>query len=149
MLINSTKVNECETEIILLTKSTEAYLVNVEGQFHLYITDVKNPRHVPEKMHTFSTKEDAMYFIHTFWSERKIVAKYIEAFHETEDKPATERQIKSTKGNALTYGETTWFFAKSRCQKRMKLIVVALQSGIQEVRDTKQTELEKLKNPGK
>jgi hypothetical protein len=31
----------------------------------------------------------------------------------------------------------------------MKLIVTALQSGIQEVRDTKQTELEKLKNPGK
>ena len=148
MLINSTIVYECEVDIVLLTKSTEAYLAKInDGVYYLYIADIKNPRHIPEKIREFSTKDEAITFIHEFWSKRPIVVKYMESFKETEFKPATERQIKTTKGSATTYGETTWFFAKSRCQTRLHPVIYHLKNGIPTASINVVTELDKLKNP--
>ena len=145
MLINNTVINECETKVILLTQSTHAYIVHVNDKYYLYITDIKNPRHVPELMEKFDTEEDVLRFAEEFWSERKIVKKYYESFIETEDTPATERQLETTNGIASTYGETTWYFAISKCRKRMKPIITILQSGITESKKKKLSELEKLK----
>ena len=94
MLINNTVINECETKVILLTQSTHAYIVHVNDKYYLYITDVKNPRHVPELMEKFDTEEDVLHFAEEFWSERKIVKKYYESFIETEDGVSKEEKIK-------------------------------------------------------
>ena len=147
MLMDKLYVKQCETEVILLTNSTHAYLVNVNDKYYLYITDTKNARHVPELLKTFNTKQDAVLFVEEFWSTRKIVLQYQAKFETTQDKPATDRQIETTQGNATTYGETTWYFAKAKCQQRMKLIVEILKSGIEEIPDRKETELEKLMRP--
>ena len=147
MLIQRMNVKQCETDVILLTKSTHAYLVHVEEQHYLYVTDIKNQRHVPVLLATFNSGDEAIAFIEEFWSQRKIVQQYEASFLNTQDKPATDRQIETTQGNATTYGETTWYFAKAKCQQRMKLIVELLKNGIQELPDRKETELEKLMKP--
>ena len=147
MLIQKMNVKQCETDVVLLTKSTHVYLVHVEEQHYLYITDIKNQRHVPVLFAIFNSNDEAIIFIEEFWSQRKIVQQYETSFLNTQDKPATDRQIETTQGNATTYGETTWYFAKAKCQQRMKLIVELLKNGIQELPDRKETELEKLMKP--
>jgi hypothetical protein len=143
LLINETVVEGCHVDIILLTDSTHAYVLEVQDKYYLYVTDIKNKRHVPELMEKFDTKELALTYASKFWSTREVVIRYSEQYEKVRNKPATERQIEVTKGNATTYGETTWYFAKSFCYNRMKNVVKQL---LGKKVKTKTNELEQLKS---
>lgn len=143
LLINETVVEGCHVDIILLTDSTHAYVLEAQDKYYLYITDTKNKRHVPELIEKFDTKELALIYASEFWSTREVVIRYSEQYEKVRNKPATERQIQATQGNATTYGETTWYFAKSICYGRMKNVIKQL---LGKKVKTKTNELEQLKN---
>lgn len=143
LLINETVVEGYHVDIILLTDSTHAYVLEAQDKYYLYITDTKNKRHVPELIEKFDTKELALVYASEFWSTREVVIRYSEQYEKVRNKPATERQIQATQGNATTYGETTWYFAKSICYSRMKNVIKQL---LGKKVKTKTNELEQLKN---
>lgn len=126
LLIDNTVVEGCCVDIILLTDSTNAYILEVQDKYYLYITDTKNRRHVPELMEKFDTKELALIYASEFWSSREVVVSFMEKYERTRNKPATERQIQTTGGNVTTHGETMWYFAKMTCYNRMKNVVKQL-----------------------
>lgn len=144
LLIDNTVVEGCCVDIILLTDSTNAYILEAQDKYYLYITDTKNKRHVPELIEKFDTKELALSYASEFWSCREVVIRYSEQYERTRNRPATERQIETTQGNATTYGETTWYFAKKTCYNRMKNVVKQLLGKNVKVKDS---ELELLKIP--
>lgn len=143
LLINETVVEGCYVDIILLTDSTHAYVLEAQDKYYLYITDTKNKHHVPELIEKFDTKELALTYASEFWSTREVVIRYSEQYEKVRNKPATERQIQATQGNATTYGETTWYFAKSICYSRMKNVIKQLLGKKVKI---KANELEQLKN---
>ena len=127
LLMNSINIDGHNVDIIILNNAVHVYLLEIDNQIQIYMTDMNNKNHVPELFKVFNSKEDALQFAVDFWASRKKVILFINKFHATEDTPATERQIKTTNGIATTYGETTWYFAKNTCQRRLTPIIKELQ----------------------
>lgn len=127
LLINGINIDGYDVDIIILNNSVHVYLLEINSQVQIYMTDLSNKNHAPELFKVFNNKDEALQFAVDFWASRKKVISHINRFHMTEDTPATEKQIRTTNGIATTYGETTWYFAKANCQRRLTPIIKELQ----------------------
>ena len=128
LLIQNMEHDNFIIDIIILNDSVHVYLVSkINDCCRIYITDLKNKNHKPELLKSFASRKDALQFSIEFWSKRKKVINYKKRFMDTKDKPATSRQFEATNGMATTQGNTTWYFARATCIRRLIPILNELQ----------------------
>lgn len=123
LLIQEHEVNGYKIDIILLTDTVQAYLLEINNEYNLYITDTKDYAGQVDFIKSFKSEIEALKFAHDKWSTVIQVEDYKKKFEYMKNKKATKKQIESTYGQATTMTEATWFFAKRHCYFRMKDII--------------------------
>lgn len=119
-------VLEHNITIVLLTEKVHAYILEYDSKFELYLADVQvNNANSDEAtlVKVFEQLQDAINYIIYTWSELLEVLEYWKKFLFTKDKPATQKQVYATCGEAANHGEVTWFFAKRTCYYRMRDVI--------------------------
>ena len=123
LLMQEHEVNGYKINIILLTDTVQAYLLEINDEYSLYITDTKDYAGQVDFIKSFKSKIDALKFAHEKWSTVVQIEDYKKKFEYIKNRKATKKQIESTYGQATTMAEATWFFAKRTCYFRMKDVI--------------------------
>ena len=124
LLMQSHEVCGCWIKIVLLTESIHAYLLEFDNRYYLYIDNTREYNGKAEFIKEFDEKAQALQFMHEFWNCRAEVQEFKDYYNKVKDKKASEKQIASTKGLAVTFSDATWYFAKRTCYFRMKNIII-------------------------
>lgn len=121
LIVKEHEVNEQDVIIILLTSTIHAYILEnkAKKEYELYITDVSD-KEKPKIMNKFKTKEEALQFADSYWSNRKEIINYKKRHTLNELKPATPKQ-QLMDDSIQTYADATWFLAQRKCEFKLNM----------------------------
>lgn len=121
LIVKEHEVNEQDVIIILLTSTIHAYILEnkTKREYELYITDVSD-KDKPKIMNKFKTKEEALQFADSYWSNRKEIINYKKRHSLNELKPATPKQ-QLMDDSIRTYADATWFLAQRKCEFKLNM----------------------------
>lgn len=121
LIVKEHEVNEQNVIIILLTSTIHAYILENQQKeiYELYITDVSD-KEKPKIMNKFKTKEEALQFADSYWSNRKEIINYKKRHTLNELKPATPKQ-QLMDDSIRTYADATWFLAQRKCEFKLNM----------------------------
>lgn len=121
LIVKEHEVNEQNVIIILLTSTIHAYILENQQKeiYELYITDVSD-KEKPKIMNKFKTKEEALQFADSYWSNRKEIINYKKRHTLNELKPATPKQ-QLMDDSIQTYTDATWFLAQRKCEFKLNM----------------------------